>query len=77
MMDELTKDRLDRHEKRINDHSRRLDCLEQSNARTQVQVENLIEKMDGLITTIRWASGFFIAGMVSFFFYALQHGVLK
>lgn len=71
------KDKVDAHEVRINNHSVRLDKLEQNSVALDEKVKALIDKMDGLITTIRWASGFFIGGIVAFFFYAIQQGVFK
>ena len=58
------KDKVDAHEVRINNHSVRLDKLEQNSVALDEKVKALIDKMDGLITTIRWASGFFIGGIV-------------
>ncbi len=71
------KEKIDVTEKRLNSHSDRLDKLEQFRASTDTQIRNLIAKIDGLITTIKWSSGFFIGGVVAFFFYALERGIIK
>lgn len=74
---ERVKQRIDTHEIRINNHGDRIDKLERNGVALDEKIKALIDKMDGLITTIRWASGFFIGGIVAFFFYAIQQGVFR
>ncbi len=74
---ERVKHRVDMHENLINNHSERIDKLEQYKAGNDEKIKALIEKMDGLITTIRWGCGIFLGGIVSFFFYAIERGVFK
>ena len=48
MNEELEQHILTKHEDRLNDHSRRLDKLEQDAAETRVKLDNLCEKISGL-----------------------------
>ena len=70
-------ERLDTQDRRINNHSERLDKVEQFQSRTETKIENLCEQIQGLVTTIRWAMGLFVGALVSFFFYAAQRGLIK
>ncbi|MBL7575501.1 Haemolysin XhlA [Peptoniphilus asaccharolyticus DSM 20463] len=70
-------EKVNRNEIRINDHSKRIDSIEQHNSRTDEKIENLIDKMDNLISTMRWGMGLLVGSFVSFFFYAVQHGLFK
>lgn len=52
----------DRTERRLNDHSERLRALETSDVRQTVLIEELVKKMDSLISWIKalliaWATG--------------------
>lgn len=65
------------HEKRLNDHSGRLDKLEQYQSRTEARIDNLCEQIQGLVTTMRWFIGLLVGSFASFFFYAVQSGLFK
>ncbi len=67
----------ERHERRLNDHSKRLDILEQFKSSTETEVKNLIEQIKSLVTTMRWFIGLLVGAFVSFFFYAIQQGIFK
>jgi hypothetical protein len=77
MNDELIKDKLETHEKRLNDHSDRLDRLEQKGASIDAKIENLCQQLQSLTTTLRWFIGLLMGNFVAFFFYAVQHNILK
>jgi chromosome segregation ATPase len=77
MNDELIKDKLETHEKRLNDHSDRLDRLEQKEASVDAKIENLCQQLQSLTTTLRWFIGLLMGSFVAFFFYAVQHNILK
>lgn len=77
-------ERLDTQDKRINNHSDRLDKVEQFQSRTETKIENLCERIDGLISVMndykaifRWLVGTSVGALVSFFFYAIQKGIFK
>jgi len=67
-----TDERLDTHERRINNHSERIDKLELSQGRTEEIVKNLCEKIDGLIVTMRWMIGLFATALTGFFVWVVQ-----
>jgi len=70
-------ERLDIHETRLNNHSERIDKLEQRGSAVDYQIKNLCEKIDGLITTMKWFIGLMVGSFVAFFFYAVQHNIFK
>lgn len=52
--------KIDDHEKRINNHSVRIDKLEQDSAEYKTEIRNLCLKVEDLISTIKWGLGIFI-----------------
>ena len=70
-------EKIERNEVRINNHSERIDALEQHRSGIEQQIKNLMEQMQSLITTIRWFTGLLIGSFVGFFFYAVQSGLFK
>jgi|LSQX01.2.fsa_nt_gb hypothetical protein len=70
-------EKLNIHEKRLDKHSDRLDKLEQYQSRTEAIIKNLCEKIDSLVTTMRWFIGLLVGAFVTFFFYVVQRGVFK
>ncbi|MET3616714.1 putative nuclease with TOPRIM domain [Peptoniphilus olsenii] len=71
------KEKIERNETRINNHSTRIDKLEQYRSGTEQQIKNLVDQVQNLVTTMRWFIGLLIGSFVSFFFYAVQNGVIK
>jgi len=67
----------ERHERRLNDHSKRLDILEQFKSSTETEIKNLIDQIKSLVTTMRWFIGLLVGAFISFFFYAVQKGLFK
>lgn len=66
----------DRHERRLNDHSKRIDILEQHQSRTDVKLENLCDQISSLVTTMRWFIGLLVGAFVGFFFYVIQSKII-
>lgn len=77
MNEEVKEHMIDVHEKRINNHSERIDKLEQSDVKRDIQIENLCKSIEGLTTSIEWALGLFAGSFVGFFFYAIQNHLFK
>lgn len=69
--------RLDVQDKRINDHSQRLDRIEISNGKLEERLDSLIKQLEGLNTIMRWFIGLLVGSFVAFFFYVVQHGIFK
>lgn len=75
VMHERVDEKFKLNETRLNDHSKRIDCLEQSQARMEESLRGLVKELSGLNTTLRWFIGVMVGSFVSFFFYAVQQGV--
>ena len=54
------KETLDTHNVRLNDHSKRIDALEQDGREVKTEVKNLCKSVDSLINTIKWGLGIFV-----------------
>ncbi|SHF12048.1 Haemolysin XhlA, partial [Tissierella praeacuta DSM 18095] len=65
------------HERRINNHSERLDIIERVNSRLEERLDGLIKQLASLNSTMKWFMGLLLGGIVSFFFYAVQQGLFK
>lgn len=69
-------EKIDVHERRINNHSERLDRIELSTGRLEERLKGLIDQLGSLNTTLKWFIGLMVASFVGFFFYAVQSGIL-
>lgn len=70
-------EKIEVHDKRINNHSERLDRIELSTGKLEERLEGLINQLGSLNTTLRWFIGALIGAFISFFFYAVQNGLFK
>lgn len=70
-------EKIEVHERRINNHSERLDVIERVNGRLEERLDGLIKQLASLNSTMKWFMGLLLGGIVSFFFYAIQQGVFK
>lgn len=70
-------EKLDVHDKRLNNHADRIDKLEQYRSKSEEKIDNLCHDLQGLTTTLRWFIGLLIGAFISFFFYAVQHNIFK
>ena len=68
-------EKLELNERRLNDHSKRIDCLEQSQARMDESINSLVAQLTTLNTTLRWFIGIMTGSFITFFFTAVQKGV--
>ena len=62
----------ERKERRLNNHSERLDKLEQFKSSTETEIKNLIEQIKNLVATLKWFMGFSITVLVGFFIWYIQ-----
>jgi len=67
--------RLDVTEKRLNNHSERLDKIELVNDRLEERLNSLITQLENLNKTMKWFIGLLVGSFVAFFFYAVQNGL--
>lgn len=65
------------HERRINNHSERLDRIELTSGRLEERLNNLILQLEQLNTTMKWFIGLLVGSFVAFFFYAVQNGLFR
>jgi len=77
MNDELIEHKLEIHEKRLNNHSERIDELERGRAATDVKMDNLCEKLEAQTKSINWLIGLMATSLLGFFFYAIQSNLFK
>lgn len=70
-------EKIDVHERRLNNHSERLDRIEQVNSKLEERLEGLIQQLSNLNTTMRWFIGLLVGAFISFFFYAVQQGLFR
>lgn len=70
-------EKINTHERRLNNHGDRIDQLEQYQSRTETMIKNLCERIDGLVTTMRWFMGLLVGAFVTFFFYIVQKVVIR
>ena len=73
MDEKLINHRLDVHDKRINDHSKRLDKIEITQAEANTMIKNLCEKIEQQTKAIYWLIGLGATSLLGFFFYAIQN----
>lgn len=77
MNEELIGHQVEVHEKRINNHSERIDKLEQEGVALKAEIKNLCENLKQLTSVMKWFIGLLIGSFVGFFFYAVQQGIFK
>lgn len=70
-------EKLEIHDKRLNNHSERLDRIELVNTKLEERLDNLIKQLTQLNSTMKWFMGIMVGAFVSFFFYAAQKGLIK
>lgn len=77
MNGELIEHQVEVHEKRINNHSERIDKLEQEGVALKAEIKNLCENLKQLTSVMKWFIGLLIGSFIGFFFYAVQQGIFK
>jgi len=70
-------EKLETHDKRLNNHSERLDRIELVNTKLEERLDNLIKQLTQLNSTMKWFMGIMVGAFISFFFYAAQRGLIK
>lgn len=72
MNEELEEHLLNKHEERLNDHSKRLDRLEQDTAETRIKLDNLCDKIGGLTKALYGVCGLLATTIVGILAYGIQ-----
>lgn len=70
-------EKLDTLNKRVNNHSERLDRIEQAQSEFRIEIKNLCENLKSLTSVLKWFIGLLIGSFVAFFFYAVQNNIFK
>lgn len=68
-------EKIEVQERRLNNHSERLDRIELSTGRLEERLKGLIDQLGSLTTTLKWFIGLIVGSFVAFFFYAIQSGL--
>lgn len=66
-------ERMEIQDKRLDNHSNRLDKLEQFESSTRIEIRNLIEQIKNLVNTLRWFTGITITTLIGFFIWYIQN----
>ena len=64
--------RLDVAEKRLDNHSKRLDKIELANGRLEERLNSLLTQLENLNKTMKWFITVIVGAFISFFFYVVQ-----
>lgn len=67
----------DRWENKFRDHEKRISGLERSDILQREQIKTLVEKMDSLISWIKWFLGIVSTGSTVLFVWLLQEAISK
>lgn len=70
-------EKLESHERRLNNHSERLDRIELANGRLEERLNSLITQLENLNKTMKWFITAIVGAFISFFFYAVQQGLFR
>lgn len=60
-------------DRRLSNHSERIDKLEQFESSTRIEIRNLIEQIKNLVSALRWFTGITITTLVGFFIWYIQN----
>ncbi|MGL5245524.1 MAG: hemolysin XhlA family protein [Sarcina sp.] len=77
MNEELVTHEIEIHEKRLNSHSERLDKIEQAQAEFKIHIQSLCEDIKNLTGALKWLCGLLGTSFIGFFFYMIQHYIVK
>ena len=59
-------------ERRINNHSDRIDKLEQFKSSTETELRNLVEQIKNLVATLKWMMATAFVSLLGFFIWYIQ-----
>lgn len=68
---------LKEHNLILKEHEKEIEMLKINSKEFEIKIQNLIEKIDSLVVTLRWFIGLLVGSLVSFFFYVIQRGIFK
>ena len=70
MENDLVKEKLEEHDKRLDKHDDKFDKLERNDAINKIRIDNLCKSLDNLTSTLKWLSGFLLTatGLLGVYF---------
>ncbi|WP_125154417.1 hemolysin XhlA family protein [Clostridium rectalis] len=77
MKSEVMEMKINEHTDTLKEHDKRLDKIEQDGREFRIEIKNLCENIKGLTSAIKWLIGLGASGLLGFFFYMVQYGLLK
>ncbi|EGT4720549.1 hemolysin XhlA family protein [Clostridioides difficile] len=75
MNEEVIKEKIKRHETRINKHGEEIDELKIANIESKAELKALCENLNSLTSMLKWLIGTMITTLVGFFIFAVQRGI--
>lgn len=75
MNEEVIKEKIKRHETRINKHGEEIDELKIANIESKAELKALCENLSSLTSMLKWLIGTMITTLVGFFIFAVQRGI--
>lgn len=83
-MEQILEEKFKRIDEKLNicelkdiEHDKKIDRLDRICAEDRVLINNLCKQIENLVVTIKWIGGPVIFGMIGFFFYAIQQGIVN
>lgn len=77
MNDELVEYLLKQFEEKLEQHSRRIDYIENKQAETNIRIDNLCSNIEGLTSSIKWLIAISISTLLGFFIWVIQSNIIK
>ncbi len=74
---EVMEDKIETHERRINNHSERLDKLEQDSVEFKIEIRNLCDNIKSLTSILKAILTVGSTALVGFFVYAIEKNIFK
>ncbi|ENY8670458.1 hypothetical protein C4129_01020 [Clostridioides difficile] len=75
MNEEVIKEKIKRHETRINKHGEEIDELKIANIESKAELKALCENLNSLTSMLKWLIGTMITTLIGFFIFAIQRGI--
>ncbi|HBF6475410.1 TPA: hemolysin XhlA family protein [Clostridioides difficile] len=75
MNEEVIKEKIKRHETRINKHGEEIDELKIANIESKAELKALCENLNSLTSMLKWLIGTMITTLIGFFIFAIQKGI--
>lgn len=68
---------ISRHENLLQEHDKRLDRAEQFQSKSEIYIKNICERLDHLISVLKWLIGTLFLTFLGFFIWYIQTGGIR